>query len=75
MSMESARLKLKYLHGSIAKSLRGEKMLCRKLADFEMVLMLERGDWLNALLYVLLSVVLCIGATIVTMALVKMILV
>jgi CrcB protein len=43
--------------------------------SLEMVLMLERGDWLNALLYVLLSVVLCIGATIVTMALVKMILV
>ena len=42
--------------------------------SLEVVLMVERGDWLNALLYILLSVVLCVGATIATMALVKMIL-
>jgi CrcB protein len=42
--------------------------------SLEMVLMLERGDWLNAMLYVLLSVVLCIGATIGTMALMKLVL-
>ena len=43
--------------------------------SLEVVLMLERGDWLNAMLYILLSVVLCVGATIATMALVKMMLV
>ncbi len=43
--------------------------------SLEVVLMIERGDWLNAMLYILLSVVLCVGATIATMALVKMILV
>jgi CrcB protein len=42
--------------------------------SLEMVLMIERGDWLHAIFYVLLSVVLCIGATIGTMALAKMIL-
>lgn len=42
--------------------------------SLEMVLMLERGDWLNAMLYILLSVVLCVGATIMTMTLTKMIL-
>lgn len=43
--------------------------------SLEVVLMLEHGDWLNAVLYILLSVVLCIGATIGTMALVKTMLV
>jgi CrcB protein len=43
--------------------------------SLEVVLMVERGDWFNAALYILLSVVLCIGATIATMALMKMILV
>ncbi len=43
--------------------------------SIEVILMLERGDWLNAMLYILLSVVLCIGATMATMALMKMILV
>ena len=43
--------------------------------SLEVVLMIERGDWLNAMLYILLSVVLCVGATIATMALVKVILV
>ncbi len=43
--------------------------------SLELILMLERGDWLNAMLYILLSVVLCIGATMATMALTKMILV
>lgn len=35
--------------------------------SLEMVLMIERGDWLNAGLYTLLSVILCVGALAVTM--------
>lgn len=42
--------------------------------SLEVVLMLQRGDWLNAGLYILLSVVLCVGATITAMALMKMVL-
>ena len=42
--------------------------------SLEAVLMLDRGDWLIAILYILLSAVLCIGATMGTMALVKMVL-
>ena len=43
--------------------------------SLEVVLMLERGDWLNAGLYILLSVVLCVGATLGTMALMKTVLI
>jgi len=43
--------------------------------SLEVVLMLERGDWLNGMLYILFSFVLCIGATIAAMALVKTVLV
>ena len=42
--------------------------------SLEAVLLIERGDWVNAALYVLLSVVLCIGATTGSMALTKLIL-
>lgn len=42
--------------------------------SLEVVLMIERGDWVNAALYILLSVVLCIGATMTTMALMRMVL-
>jgi CrcB protein len=42
--------------------------------SMEVVLLIERGDLLNAGLYILLSVVLCIGATIGSMALAKLIL-
>ena len=30
--------------------------------SLEVVLMIERGDWMNAALYVVLSVVFCVGA-------------
>ena len=42
--------------------------------SMEVVLMLERGDWFNAMLYILVSVVLCIGAMIAAMALMKLVL-
>jgi len=42
--------------------------------SLEAVLMLERGDWLIAMLYILFSAALCVGATMGTMALVKMML-
>lgn len=35
--------------------------------SLEVVLMIERGDWLNAGLYALMSVVFCVGALAVTM--------
>jgi CrcB protein len=41
--------------------------------SLEAVLLFERGDWVNAGLYILLSVILCIGATIGTMSLTKLI--
>ena len=43
--------------------------------SLEVVLMLERGEWFYALLYILASVVLCVGATLGTMALTRLILV
>ena len=42
--------------------------------SLEMVLMIERGDWLNAGLYAILSVILCVGTTMVMMILTKMVL-
>jgi len=42
--------------------------------SLEVVLMVERGEWFYAGVYIVLSVVLCIGATMGTMALMKMIL-
>ena len=42
--------------------------------SLEAVLMLERGDRLIAVLFILLSAALCVGATMGTMALVKMVL-
>ena len=43
--------------------------------SMEVVLFLERGDWIYAMLYILLSVILCVGATMGAMALMKMVLV
>jgi len=43
--------------------------------SMEVVLFLERGDWINAMLYILVSVILCIGATMGAMSLMKMFLV
>lgn len=43
--------------------------------SLEVVLMLERGEWTYALLYIMASVVLCVGATLGTMALTRLILV
>ena len=42
--------------------------------SLEVVLMLERGDWFNAALYIVFSVILCVGAMIGAMALMKMVL-
>jgi CrcB protein len=42
--------------------------------SLEVVLMLERGDWFNAGAYVILSVILCVGALMATMLSLRLVL-